>query len=208
MTRKMILAIIISAILIIAAVSCVVFLVEDTGEFGTDYWFVMEEDGTETLKTADGWTFDLNIVQDYTLEGIVLGVKYYHINDSPYSPINTFSPMDILVGVDDVADNVGKYDYSITRWEDREVEWFMYYDDVSDYEYFKTHTGNNHLIPHTDLVYSKMFEMEEGDKFVLGGYIVEPSGTRGDEWYTWPSDNQIGNYDCEVILVDYIIMRQ
>ncbi len=82
----------------------------------------------------------------------------------------------------------------------------MYYDDISEYEYFKSHTGNNHLIPHNSLAYSTIMDLETGDRFILRGKIIEPYGTKGDLWYSWPSDNKIGNYDCEVILVDTIVV--
>jgi hypothetical protein len=176
---------------------------EDIGVPGVDYWYEENEGGIEVLKTQDGWTFDLNIRQEYPLEGIVLGYKYYYKNSVPDSPINTFSPIDIWVGVEDVCDNVNNYDYDITYFRNREIRWYVY----NDYDYFKTHTGLNHIIPHNSEVYSQLLELKKGDKFSLSGYIVEPYGTRGDYWYSWPSDNQIGNYDCEVILVDSITVQ-
>lgn len=165
-----------------------------------NYWFEAQEDGSELLFTSDGWTFELNARQEYTLTGVILGTKIYGIDYQPYRPINYFSPMDILVGVDGVSDNFENYDYEITSWADRVVTWYVY----NDYQYFLTHTGNNHLIPHTVDAYNRIMELETGDRFSLSGYIVEPYGTRGSDWYEWPSDNRIGNWDCEVILVDEI----
>lgn len=170
------------------------------GEFGVDYWFEETEDGREVLKTEDGWTFEMNVRQEYTLEGIILSSRYYYKDSVPDSPCNTFSPVDIWVGVGDVCENVNRYDYEITYFRAREIRWTVY----NDYDYFRTHTGLNHLIPHNAEAYSEMLDLKEKDKFSLSGYIVEPYGTKGDEWISWPSDNQIGNYECEVILVDVI----
>jgi hypothetical protein len=199
-------AILIVTIVLLASIAYFVFIYDEVGDFGTDYWFETTGDGKEVLVTADGWNFDLNIRQNYSLEGIVLGEKYYYKHDSPYSPVNTFSPIDIFVGIDDVANNSGNYDYHVTSWGDRKVNWYLYYDDYADYEYFRSHTGNNHLIPHSRSVFDKLLELETGDRFMLSGYIVEPYGTRDNHWVTWPSDNQIGNYDCEVILVETLLI--
>jgi len=177
--------------------------VGDIGVFGVDYWFEENEEGEEIIKTLDGWTFEVNIRQEYNLEGVILSYKYYYKNSFPERPINTFSPIDIWVGVGDVCENVNKYDYEITYFRDREIRWYIY----NDYEYFRTHTGLNHLIPYNSEVYSKMLNLEDKDKFSLNGYIVEPYGTNGDLWYNWPSDNQIGNYDCEVILVNELYVQ-
>jgi hypothetical protein len=199
-------AIIVVTLVVLACVAIYVFILDDTGKFGTDYWFETLPDGEEVLKTSDGWTFKLNVRQEYVLEGVILGTKYYYKHDTPYSPTNTFSPIDIFVGVGDIAENLNNYNYEILSWEHREVQWQIFYDDPNDYEYFKTHTGNNHLIPHNSEVFHRFFELETGDRFSLSGYIVEPHGTRANNWVTWPSDNQIGNYACEVILVDTLII--
>lgn len=199
--------IIVVTIMVVACVAVSVFLLDDRGKFGTDYWFEELPDGGEVLKTSDGWTFQLNVRQEYTLQGVILGTKYYYKHDSPYSPINTFSPIDIFVGVDNVAQNMSSYDYEITSWENRELTWYIYYDNYDHYEYFRTHTGNNHLIPHNEEVFHKFLDLEKGDKFSLSGFIVEPDGSRASTWVTWPSDNQIGNYACEVILVDTLVIQ-
>lgn len=198
---------IVAIIVVLAGVAYISFLDEGIGKFGTDYWFEIDEDGDEVLKTADGWTHELNIIQNYTLDGIILGTNYYYMHETPYKPENAFSPVDIFVGVDDVAENISKYDYQITSYKNREVRWYIYYDDFEDYEYFRTHTGNNHLIPHNNDAYSRMLELETNDKFVLSGKIVEVDGSKEGSWFQWTSDTEIGNYACEVILVDNIVIR-
>ena len=165
--------------------------------FNEDYKFVTIE-GEEHIETSDGWTFDINPRQNYTLEGIVLGHLYYKTNDRPYRPINYFSPIDIWVGIDDISEDPSKYEYEINSFHDRDITWYV----QDHYDYFQSHTGLNHLIPHNEEVHKKLMNLEDKDRFRLEGQIVEPYGTRGDEYYNWPSDNDIGDYDCEVILVD------
>jgi len=204
---KIIFVVIIAIIFILACVAYISFLNEGIGKFGTDYWFEIDENGKEVLKTLDGWTHELNIIKNYTLDGIILGTHHYYMHETPYQPENVFSPVDILVGVDDVAENVSKYDYHITSYKNREVKWYLYYDNYEDFEYFKTHTGNNHLIPHNNDAYSMMLKLEKYDKFLLSGQIVEIDGSKDGSWFKWDSDTEIGNYACEVILVDYIALK-
>lgn len=206
MFKNKILVLVVVAIIVILAVfiSYYYFVyesMEDVPEFNEDFWFEIE-DGKEYVKTSDGWNFTLNKRQNYSLEGIVLDHLYYRTTDKPYRPINYFSPIDIWVGIDDVSENPDNYDYDVNYFEDREIKWYV----SNDYDYFKSHTGLNHLVPHNKEVYDTMMKVDNKDWFRLEGHIIEPYGTRGDETYNWPSDNNIGDYDCEVILVDSFVL--
>ncbi|MBU0496520.1 MAG: hypothetical protein KKC68_05230 [Candidatus Thermoplasmatota archaeon] len=86
--------------------------------FNEDYWF----NGT-TLYTTDGWIFQITKVKDYQIDGIVLGLHTYKKNDYPYRPINTFSPIDLFIGVDEIKNNPNKYPLRITSYADRTVHW-------------------------------------------------------------------------------------
>ncbi|KYK29260.1 hypothetical protein AYK20_06115 [Thermoplasmatales archaeon SG8-52-1] len=167
-----------------------------------DFWF--EED---KIITNDGWTFTMNKVQDYTLNGVVLALKKYNSYDYPYDPCNIFCPIDLLIGVDDVKDNIENYDYSITSFSNRQVYWYLRYDDVSEYNYFKSHTGNNHIIPHDEEVLNMLDNISVKDDLLIKGSLVNLYGTREDETLFRPTDTHIGNYACEVILVDEIILE-
>lgn len=131
-------------------------------------------------------------------------MKQYSRHDTPYDPCDIFSPADLLIGVDNVKENPGKYDYSITSFDNRVVSWYLKYDNVADYHYFKSHTGNNHLIPHNEGVLDMMKNLSLKDDVLIRGSLVNLYGSRGQESYIWTTDTYIGNYDCEVILVDEI----
>ena len=163
-----------------------------------DFWF----EGNY-LNTSDGWTFTITKVKEYTLNGIVLGLKTYDKNDFPYKPINIFSPIDLVIGVDDIMKNPEKYPYSITY--DYRGYWLDFLgNSFFDSEYMRTHMGNNHIIPHNQEVLSHIQNISINDKILIEGSLVDLYGVRGNENYRWNTDTQIGNYNCEIILIDLI----
>ena len=85
--------------------------VQDREVLATNFSF--EED---LIITDDGWTFTMEKVKDYTLDGIVLALKKYTRDEWPYDPCNVFCPIDLLIGIDDVKENPENYDYSITSF--------------------------------------------------------------------------------------------
>jgi len=168
-------------------------------QINQDFWF----EGNY-LNTSEGWSFTLRKVKEYTLEGRILGLKTYGKNDIPYDPCNIFSPIDLVIGIDTVQTNPDKYDYSITSFEHRKVSWHLYNDDSSDYYYFKSHTGNNHIIPHTKAVLDLLKNISINDIVILKGSLIDLYGINGNQYWEWTTDTIIGNYDCEIILVDEI----
>jgi len=166
-----------------------------------DFWF----EG-KYLNTSDGWTFTMNKIKDYTLNGIVLGLKSYSKNDFPYRPINIFSPIDLVIGIDDVANNPEKYPYSL-RYEYRGYWVTFQGQSTVETEYMKTHMGNNHIIPHNEMVLNELKNVGINDIIFIEGSLVSLYGSRGDETYYWTTDTQIGNFNCEIILVDDISFK-
>ena len=164
-----------------------------------DFWF----EG-DTLYTSEGWTFTMAKLQDYTLEGLILGFKIYDKSHVPYDPCNIFSPIDLAIGTGEILTNPDKFDYSITSFNNRCFYWYLNYDDVSDYNYFKSHTGNNHIIPHNQDTLDMLGNVSVNDHVIIEGSLVNLYGTKGSQTWTWNSDTSIGNYACEIILVDSI----
>jgi len=153
------------------------------------------------LNTSDGWTFKMTKLKDYNLDGIVLGLKTYKKNDIPYRPINIFSPIDLVIGVDDIKENPENYPFSITYCY--RGYWLTYQDaDAANYEYMRMHMGNNHIIPHDEKVLNELENISINDCVVIKGSLVSLYGTRGNEKYNWNTDTTIGNFACEIILVD------
>ena len=169
-------------------------------QINEDFWF----EGNK-LITYDGWTFTMTKLQDYTLDGIVLGLKTYSKNDFPYKPINIFSPIDLVIGIDDVKDNPDNYPFSISY--SYRCYWATCSGSAEDCNYLKTHMGNNHIIPHNESVLNELNNISINCHVLINGSLVNLYGTRGNDYYTWNSDTRIGNYDCEIILVDEIIIN-
>jgi hypothetical protein len=165
-----------------------------------DFWF----EGN-SLFTSDGWTFTITKVRDYTLDGIILAINTYSKNDFPYRPINIFSPIDLVIGTDDVKNNPEAYSFTITSFRDRYAYWEFRSDSQENYNYFRSHTGNNHIIPHNEEVLSELAtNLSENNIVFLEGSLVNLYGTRDNEYYTWNTDTTIGNFHCEIILLDNI----
>ena len=196
LTRKRVAIIAIAIVTIIICALYAHWYFNRIGKFGEDYWFEGDK-----LKTKDGWTFTVHKLAPCSITGKVLGRKVYHVNDWPKRPINTFSPLDIFIGTDDVMNNTRDYDYSITSYNDRYITWWL---DGSQeqYEYFRDHVGNIHIVPHNANVASAIMKMGRGDVVTLDGYFVDLDGKRGDETYTWTSGTSIGDSECEIILLD------
>lgn len=166
-----------------------------------DFWF----EGNY-LNTSDGWTFTIAKVKDYTLDGIVLGLKTYNKNDLSYKPINIFSPIDLVIGTEDVKNNPDKYPYAII-YQYRGYWVTFQGGSAAVGDYMRTHMGNNHIIPHNEKVLNELQNISINDNIVIEGSLVNLYGTRGDQNYYWNTDTQIGNYDCEIILVDVITIK-
>jgi hypothetical protein len=165
-----------------------------------DFWF----EGN-SLYTSDGWIFTITKVRDYTLDGIVLASKTYSKNDFPYRPINIFSPIDLVIGTDDVKNNPETYTFTITSFRDRYVYWKWEGNSQDNYNYFKSHTGNNHIIPHNEKVLNELAtNLSQNNLVIIQGSLVNLYGTRNNEYYTWNTDTTIGNFHCEIILLDNI----
>lgn len=170
-----------------------------SGSFDSDYSF----SGSE-IHTTDGWTFTMTHVKEYELTARVLAMHTYEPNSSPYRPINAFSPMDLVLGVDDIISQPERFPYRITSFHDREVTWYFDGTEYADYNYFTTHTGNHHIIPHNEGVNIILQTLEEDDVIYFSGSLVDLYGTRENENYSWFTDTTIGNYHCEIVLIDSI----
>jgi hypothetical protein len=114
-----------------------------------------------------------------------------------------FSPIDLYIGIDGLKENIDDYPYEVTRFYDR-VGYTEFNGGSADWTYFRTHSSNFHIIPHNEEVFNELENISVHDWVILEGSLVNLYGTRGDQYYYWNTDTTIGNYDCEVMLVDSI----
>jgi len=166
-------------------------------QINEDYWF--EEN---MLYTSDGWSFTITKVQDFEITGIILGLNTYSKTDVPYRPINMFSPIDLFVGIDEVMEDIDAYPYVITSYQDRYV--YAKFIDDGDWNYFSTHSTNIHIIPHSQEAFNMLGNITVHDKITLEGSLCNFNGACGGQTYTWNTDTIVGNYKCEVMLVDSV----
>ena len=75
-------------------------------------------------------------------------------------------------------------------------------DSSSDWGYFKSNVGNNHIIPHNQDVLNELNNISELNCVLIDGSLIDLYGTKGDQYYHWNTDTNIGDFNCEIILVD------
>lgn len=171
----------------------------DVYEFGKDYWFEDEN----TIKTNTGWVFNIEEMMDYTVEGEVLGIRFYKEEKAP------FGLVDVALAWGDVLKPEIKKNLEVKM----EYRYCSYYYTPHDSEitfyYLRTHMSNNHLIPSTKEIFDKILEIKKGDYIRISGSLVYITGRKnmGDkiEKMEWgPSSTTLedeGERACEIILV-------
>ena len=178
----------------------------DVSEFGKDYWFK-----GDTIYTDDGWENKINKVKKFSYNAVILDMHVYSKDNTYHHATEKFSPIDIFFGLDDIYDNLKDYPYIIVRRYYRMV-YVKSTGDTETNSYFMSHVTNTHLIPHNKQVFNTFSEIEVGDKVSISGYYVNVYGTRntdkGTATFSWETDTEIGNHDCEVVLVDELIKNK
>jgi len=172
----------------------------DISDFNSDFWF----EG-ENIKTNEGWTFRYEKVLDVSFEAVVLDYYVYNKDSIIYQPSEIISPVDIFFGHDDLVDNSGNYDYQVVQNFYRGV-FFQTSGDGPSQSYFKNHVTNTHIIPHSDSILTILKTIQIGDVVTVSGSYVNVYGSHSSDaaTYTWETDTQVGNWNCEIILIDSI----
>jgi len=172
----------------------------DIGEMNKDYWF--EED---SIVTNTGWTFTLTKVEDCSYTAKVLDYYVYNKDNLIYQPSELFSQVDIFLGFDDIINNPEKYPYDVESYFYRGV--YVRCTGSSEAQaYFYSHVTNTHIIPHSQEVLNKIKTIGKGDIVTFTGSYVNVHGQRDndDTTYSWNTDTNIGDSNCEIILLDSI----
>ena len=174
---------------------------DNIGQMNKDYWFEGDK-----LYTKGGWIFTINKIKEYTLDAIVLDYRYYDISYSTNKPENIFSPIDLFLGVEDIKENPENYPFTTTYYSNRLIK-YTYNIGASLGQYFKNHVGNNHIIPHNSEVINQLKEINCLDKVIINGYLVNLNGEKDKITYHWETDTKIGNYHCEIILINSLVIN-
>ncbi len=168
-------------------------------KFGEDYWLENEN----TIKSDTGWVYTIEEMTDYTVEGEVLGVRFYKEEKAP------FGLVDVALAWDDLLKTDVKKNLEVSM----EYRYCSYYytsenSEISFY-YLRTHMSNNHLIPDSGDVFNKIIEIKKGDYIKISGVLVYIKGEKREnnkiEKMEWgPSSTTLedeGDKACEIILV-------
>ena len=172
----------------------------DISDFGSDFWF----EG-ENIKTNEGWTFRYGKVKEVSFEAIVLDYYVYNKDSIIYKPSEIISPVDIFFGHGDIVDNLGNYDYQVVQNFYRGI-FFQVNGELQSQNYFKNHVTNTHIIPHSQSVLTILKTIQIGDVLTVTGSYVNVYGSHSSDsrTYTWETDTEIGNWNCEIVLIDSV----
>ena len=168
-------------------------------KFGEDYWFENEN----MIKTDTGWVYNIEDLMDYTVEGEVMGVRFYKEDKAP------FGLVDVALAWGDILKPEIKENLEVTM----EYRYCSYYytcenSEISFY-YLRTHMSNNHLIPASEDIFNKIIKIKKGDYIKISGTLVYIKGEKREnnkiERMEWgPSSTTLedeGDKACEIILV-------
>jgi|GEM_PF-1501358 len=168
-------------------------------KFGEDYWFENEN----TIKTDTGWAYNIEELMDYTVEGEVMGVRFYKEDKAP------FGLVDAALAWGDILKTGVKENLEVTM-EYRYCSYYYTYEnsEISFY-YLKTHMSNNHLIPGSEDIFNKIIRIKKGDYIKISGTLIHIKGEKREnnkiERMEWgPSSTTLedeGDKACEIILV-------
>ena len=170
------------------------------GEINSDYW--IEGD---TIITNSGWNFNLTRVENFSYTAKILDYYVYNKDCLIYQSLELFSPVDILFGFDDIINHTGVYPYKVESYFYRGM--YVRCTGTSDAEdYFLTHVTNTHLVPHTQEILNKFKTINKGDIVTISGSYIDIFGQHDntDSTYSWTTDTNIGDSNCEIIFVESI----
>ncbi|MHC1604509.1 MAG: hypothetical protein ACXQTP_00855 [Candidatus Methanofastidiosia archaeon] len=178
---------------------------EDAYIFGRDYWFTSDV----TIKTANGWRYDIELMQSYELTGKVVGIQYYKQEEL------VFSPVDIGIVWGTVAKP--KYEDCLTVFMyDRQLDYsWKSWDSSITADYLMSHISNNHAIPRTNDVFLALLTIKPGDYITIKGFLADVRGEKkaGNIIYSsrWgPSSTSwydVGDGACEIVLIEEIAIN-
>lgn len=168
-------------------------------EFGEDYWF----EDNHTIKSSTGTVYVIDEMMDYTVEGEVMGIRFYKEEKAP------FGLVDLALVWGDLLKPEVKKDLNV--WMEYRYCSYQYISKNSNISlyYLRTHISNNHLIPASQEIFDDILTIQEGDHLRISGALVHITGERQMEnkieRIEWgPSSTTLedeGERACEIILV-------
>lgn len=156
----------------------------------------------------DGNEVDLEILYEYTLEGLVVITEDYSDNNQPW---NVFSPKDLTLVWGKVAQYNKEIDFD---WKHSNRHSYHKLDPYVVEKYFggsiylNSEVSNNHVIPADDRVRKEIDMVRRGDHIIIEGYLVNAEFFKGNvpygKWESSVTRYDTGDGACEVIYVTNI----
>lgn len=157
-----------------------------------------------TKLSVDGETVNVSYKYEYEIEGLVVHTKRHH----GFGMEDDISPIDVALAWGDVAEYNDRINF---HWSQRGR---FYYWRVSSYDELEPigsevdvirQSSNNHLIPSSSEMRSKIKSIMPGDHIKIKGYLVDLNCTKsnGSTFY-WNSStirSDDGDGACELIYV-------
>lgn len=147
-------------------------------------------EGDPIIRKYENTEFRIIPVAKYKLSAMVVGMKIY--NPTDFSPTEghyyfaMVSPIDLCViwgKKDEPLFNDPTYTQLTYELQDRRCSSYEYGQFFFPV-YLNNHLSNNHIIPANENISNEIIKIEDKEKIILSGFLVDVDGT-----ITWP-DNQ------------------
>lgn len=117
-----------------------------------------------------------------------------------------YSPMDIAVGWDDMA-NPQVYKQIDISQSNRWYYWRVDHEPPIPLREIATHSANMHLVPADASIAKQMKKLKKDDLVYLKGSLIEIQAKDGWRWKSSLSREDTGNGACELMRVDSIVWQ-
>ena len=173
------------------------------------------------LKSAGHEDVDLVILEEYHLDGIVLGIKNYSITKNTIlgDALSVICPLDMAImrGEDQISlGSKELLERFIMIMGFRRATYYPNRMEKGDIKLSKSNVTNNHLVVKDPKLLKAMLKTKLGDRVIISGYLVDirfKDKTLERDYY-WQENLTItsstsredsGDGACEVILVENFI---
>ncbi len=148
----------------------------------------------------DGYTIEP--VADYSVRARVLSIERYRIGREA-----DLSPVDFALGWGPMSDSAVVDRLTISQSN----RWYQYrWNDAPPIEpsIIARTSANTHLVPATETIKNKLFDVRKGAVVTLSGYLVNIKHPDGWSWRSSLTRDDTGGGACELMYVTDVVVEQ